>query len=485
MNHMSAEHDKGDIDVFVPLDKFRGDFGTMARGINDMVAGHIAVKKKAMACIKAFGEGDFDAPLEQFPGKKAFINDTIEALRGNLRSIIGEVSRLIAASTEGMLDVRGDDNRFVGDFAQLIVGINGMLDAILDPITEGNRVLELVSTGNLTQMVEIDCHGDHQKMKNAINRMVENLRHFAENIGDAASQVSSGSNELASSSQQLSEGATEQAASTEQASASMEEMAANIKQNADNAAQTEKIALQSSKDAELSGAAVQRAVTAMSTIAAKIGIVQEIARQTDLLALNAAVEAARAGEHGKGFAVVASEVRKLAERSQVAAAEIVSVSSDTVKAAADASDMLAKLVPDIRRTAELIADISIACREQDIGASQVNEAIQQMDKVTQHNAEAAIEISSTSEELATQADTLQSAVAFFRLNASQQHRETTPPPPQAAPARAPKPVRAKPVKPAKPKANTVKHQQERARGFALNLMAGGEDAEDADFGRAA
>jgi methyl-accepting chemotaxis protein len=160
--------------------------------------------------------------LEQFPGKKAFINDTIEALRGNLRSIIGEVSRLIAASTEGMLDVRGDDNRFVGDFAQLIVGINGMLDAILDPITEGNRVLELVSTGNLTQMVEIDCHGDHQKMKNAINRMVENLRHFAENIGDAASQVSSGSNELASSSQQLSEGATEQAASTEQASASME-----------------------------------------------------------------------------------------------------------------------------------------------------------------------------------------------------------------------------------------------------------------------
>jgi methyl-accepting chemotaxis protein len=345
MNHMSAEHDKGDIDVFVPLDKFRGDFGTMARGINDMVAGHIAVKKKAMACIKAFGEGDFDAPLEQFPGKKAFINDTIEALRGNLRSIIGEVSRLIAASTEGMLDVRGDDNRFVGDFAQLIVGINGMLDAILDPITEGNRVLELVSTGNLTQMVEIDCHGDHQKMKNAINRMVENLRHFAENIGDAASQVSSGSNELASSSQQLSEGATEQAASTEQASASMEEMAANIKQNADNAAQTEKIALQSSKDAELSGAAVQRAVTAMSTIAAKIGIVQEIARQTDLLALNAAVEAARAGEHGKGFAVVASEVRKLAERSQVAAAEIVSVSSDTVKAAADASDMLPSWCP--------------------------------------------------------------------------------------------------------------------------------------------
>ena len=129
----------------------------------------------------------------------------------------------------------------------------------------------------------------------------------------------------------MSEGATEQAAAAEEASASMEQMAANIKQNADNATQTEKIARQSSQDAEVSGVAVQKAVVAMRTIAEKIGIVQEIARQTDLLALNAAVEAARAGEHGKGFAVVASEVRKLAERSQTAAAEIVSVSAETVK----------------------------------------------------------------------------------------------------------------------------------------------------------
>ncbi|MDL2404034.1 methyl-accepting chemotaxis protein, partial [Rhizobium mayense] len=150
------------------------------------------------------------------------------------------------------------------------------------------------------------------------------------------------SQELSASSEQVSQGATEQAASAEEASASMEQMAANIKQNADNAAQTEKIARQSAKDAEASGDAVTRAVSAMRTIAEKIGIVQEIARQTDLLALNAAVEAARAGEHGKGFAVVASEVRKLAERSQSAAAEISSMSSDTVKAAAEAGEMLGR-----------------------------------------------------------------------------------------------------------------------------------------------
>ena len=129
----------------------------------------------------------------------------------------------------------------------------------------------------------------------------------------------------------------------------MEQMAANIKQNADNAGQTEKIARQSAKDAETSGAAVGQAVTAMQTIAEKITIVQEIARQTDLLALNAAVEAARAGEHGRGFAVVASEVRKLAERSQAAAGEIGTVSTETMKAAQEAGEMLGQLVPDIRK----------------------------------------------------------------------------------------------------------------------------------------
>lgn len=441
LNHMSSEHDKGDIDVTVAAEKFGGDFGVMARGVNMMVANHIAVKKKAMACIKEFGEGNFDAPLEAFPGKKAFINDTVEALRRNLRDIIGEVQRLIKASTAGELGERGDDRRFVGDFAGLIAGINAMLDATLLPIEEGNRVLNLASVGDLREMVEIACAGDHRRMKDSINalidnlrvsasladkiadgdlsfahqplsdrdmlgqaivrmvdnlrvsadladkiadgdlavshqplsdkdvlgqalvRMIEQLRNVVGNASAAADNVSAGSQELSASSEQVSQGATEQAAAAEEASSAMEEIAANIKQSADNASQTEKIARQSAKDAELSGIAVQRAVNAMRTIAEKIGIVQEIARQTDLLALNAAVEAARAGEHGRGFAVVASEVRKLAERSQVAAAEIGSVSSQTVAAATEAGEMLTKLVPDISRTAELVAEISAACRE--------------------------------------------------------------------------------------------------------------------------
>ncbi len=306
----------------------------------------------------------------------------------------------------------------------------------------------------------------------ALKMMVERLRGVVGDALSASDNVSSGSEELSSAAEQVSQGATEQAAAAEEASASMEQMAANIKQNADNAAQTEKITRQVTKDAEASGEVVRRAVAAMETIAQKIVIVQEIARQTDLLALNAAVEAARAGEHGKGFAVVASEVRKLAERSQTAATEIGALSIDTVKAAQSAGEMLTNLVPDIRKTAELISEISAACREQDVGASQINEAIQQLDKVTQQNASASEQMASTSEELAAQAEELQTSIAFFRID---RHAEAP-----VAVSRPAAKTRAA-AKPAPAVRRPVAVQQARAKGFALDLAQGGPDAADAAF----
>jgi len=281
------------------------------------------------------------------------------------------------------------------------------------------ELAEAIANGDLT--VEAKRRSDKDTLGIALEQMLVKLRQVVLDASGAADNVSSGSQELSASAGQLSQGATEQASATEEASASMEQMAANVKQNADNAAQTEKIARQSAKDAEASGAAVVQAVTAMRTIADKITIVQEIARQTDLLALNAAVEAARAGEHGRGFAVVASEVRKLAERSQAAATEIGAVSTQTVKAPQDAGEMLGRLVPDIRKTAELVSEISAACREQHAGAEQINQAIQQLDKVTQQNASASEEMSATSEELAAQAEQLQSAIGYFHTGQEADH----------------------------------------------------------------
>jgi methyl-accepting chemotaxis protein len=276
------------------------------------------------------------------------------------------------------------------------------------------KIADTIANGDLTIVAK--PLSDKDTLGLALERMVQKLRAVVSDTLTASQNMSAGSQELSASAEQLSQGATEQASASEEASASMEEMAANVKQNAENASQTEKIAHQSAQDAEASGSAVSQAVEAMQTIAGKITIVQEIARQTDLLALNAAVEAARAGEHGKGFAVVASEVRKLAERSQTAAAEIGALSADTVKAAQDAGAMLARLVPDIKRTAQLVEEITAACREQDVGSSQINQAIQQLDKVGQQNSSASEQVSSTAEELASQAEQLQSTIAFFRID---------------------------------------------------------------------
>ncbi|MBF0426111.1 MAG: hypothetical protein HQL66_09885, partial [Magnetococcales bacterium] len=215
--------------------------------------------------------------------------------------------------------------------------------------------------------------------------------------------------------QNLSQGATEQAASVEETSAAMEQMASNIANNTETSQATEKIAHKASKDAEEGGNAVNEAVTAMKEIASKISIIEEIARQTNLLALNAAIEAARAGEHGKGFAVVAAEVRKLAERSQMAAGEISQLSATSVQVAEKAGGIISKLVPDIRKTAELVQGIASSSQEQTLGAQQINTAIQQLDQVIQQNAGASEEMAATSEELSAQAEILAQAISFFRV----------------------------------------------------------------------
>jgi methyl-accepting chemotaxis protein len=315
----------------------------------------------------------------------------------------------------------------------------------------------------------------------SMNTMVEKLRAVVTDVKNASASVSTGSQQLSSGASQLSEGTTEQAASAEEASSTVEEMNATIKQNADNAMQTEKIALKSSSDAQESGKAVTDAVIAMKQIAEKIGIIEEIARQTNLLALNAAIEAARAGDAGKGFAVVAAEVRKLAERSQAAAGEIGHLSSSSVDIAERAGSMLAKLVPDIQKTAELVQEISAASKEQAGGADQINGAIQQLNRVVQQNAGAAEEMSTMSEELSAQAAQLQSAVEFFKLSNGAAAAGRVPPRHTGKPSGGTSPALRRSVATLEPAAAAVGGSIRRGGGFALKMdPAGGGNGDNGD-----
>lgn len=269
-----------------------------------------------------------------------------------------------------------------------------------------------VSEGDLSMTAK----GQETGVLLALVGMVERLRQVVEDVRRAAEEVSIGSRKLTETSEAVSHGATEQAAGIEETSSAMEQMVGSITQNTENAVATEKIAKMAAQDAQEGGKAVNEAVVAMKEIAGKITIIEEIARQTNLLALNAAIEAARAGEHGKGFAVVAAEVRKLAERSQMAAGEISRLSSSSVTVAERAGEIINKLVPDIRKTAELIQEITASSGEQSSGASQINQSIQRLDQVIQKNAGASEEMTNTAQVLSDQSNVLAQAIAFFKFD---------------------------------------------------------------------
>ena len=321
---------------------------------------------------------------------------------------------MLSNLADGKLDSRITAD-YKGAFNIAKTASNNVAITLQNLFSEAGNVLENMSEGDMTKRIEKDFAGDFTMIKTATNSVADKLQTIVGRINSGVTEIASASTQVSASSQSLSQGATEQASSLEETSAALEEMSGSVAESAKNAQKTNDLAEEASTMAIDGGEAVTKTVDAMVLISEKISIIEDIVYQTNLLALNAAIEAARAGEHGKGFAVVAAEVRKLAKRSQVAAQEISTITTESVKISEKAGELISSVVPKIQETAELVKDIANAAKEQDIGLGQINTAMTQLDQVTQTNAASSQEMASASEQLNGQANSLNQMMSFFKV----------------------------------------------------------------------
>jgi len=335
-----------------------------------------------------------------------------------------EIGGIVRAAAKGDFTLRMDlTDKDVFEKA-LGNNINSLMETCSSGLSEVVHMLEALAEGDLSQRITNDHEGMFGAVRDASNTTAEKLSQTIAGVRSAAEALGSASSELSATAQNLSSSASTQAASVEKTSASVEEMNASISQNTENAKVTDSMASKAAKEADQGGIAVRETVTAMKQIANKIGIIDDIAYQTNLLALNAAIEAARAGEHGKGFAVVATHVRKLAERSQVAAHEIGELATNSVVMAERAGKLLDEIVPSINKTSDLVQEITAASQEQSVGVNQINEAMDRLNQITQQNASASEELASTAEEINSEAEELAQLMTFFKLAENSGHGST-------------------------------------------------------------
>ncbi len=474
ISKMAADHDVGEIDARIDEAEFAGTFKQVASAVNRMVEGHIQTKKKAMACVQEIVNGDFDATMEKLPGKKVFINEAIDAMRGAIKSVSSEVSELTKYATTGELSKKIDSTRYKGDWAKLMLGLNGVLTAVAAPLNEVsdamlemskgnfdtgvtgnykgdyavvkdslnktigaiasyikeiNVVLAAVAGGNLCQSIQREYVGDFASIKESINTICRSLNKTMVDISASTNQVFNGAKQISESAMHLAEGATVQASSIEELTASIENMNEQIQNTAKNSQAAKDLSDHSMSNAKQGNEEMKAMLKSMDEIKLAsdnimriIKVIDEIAFQTNLLALNAAVEAARAGAQGKGFSVVAEEVRDLAVRSQNAAKESSAFIEDSlakvnagIQTAKGTAAALNTIVSSASEVSDVITKIAFTSQGQAESISQITMGLNQISQVVQSNSSTSEESAAAAQELNSQAEMLRQKITYFKL----------------------------------------------------------------------
>ena len=482
MKSMAGQHQRGQVDCRIAQDRFHGEYRLMAQGVNDMVQLHQDINHKVLTCVQDFGNGNFDTPLDTFPGQLAVINACMEKVRANMKAVIDAVNAVTHQHAQGNIDRQLPHEQFSGDYAVVMHSINAMVQTHINvseqvlacmgefgagrfdaPIAQFpgqqamiNRTIEQIranfkslasdaallaqaaADGRVTVRADASRHsGDFRKIIETINDTLEMIVDPITRVQHSVATINTAAREIAQGNADLSQRTEEQASSLEETAASMEELAATVKQNAANSQQANQLAQTAASVAMQGGQAVSEAVSTMSALnhsARKIeeiiAVINGIAFQTNILALNAAVEAASAGEQGRGFAVVAGEVRNLAQRSAAAAREIAALITESVTRTEagtalveNAGKTMQEIVVSVQHVSEIIGDIAAASAEQSAGIDQVNTAVAQMDEVTQQNAALVEQAAAAAASLTEQCDELYSAVGVFKLEVGPESSE--------------------------------------------------------------